>query len=678
MSEMEVSAGDTADLLARAYITLLAKAENVKIKSVLGAQATGDDLTSFLDDLEGEYIPDDQHLRVDLVMAAVLTAKAVAEEPSLARRLRREAPVVTIETHTAEVVSLVTTIVEDCACAGSKGRLIVARDGSDKGHNPERGNPDVIASMNMRKAVVGIAADVKRHLPSSLLRSAEYRLSIPPMDKWAVCLVIEAITGSKEVADLDDALLRAVQLEDLSLAIRAGMSPAECVTRIRKVIESKSTDLGKGPVLDDLHGYGEAMSWARDLVSDVLDYKAGRIAWDMVDTTGLLLAGPPGTGKTSFAGAVARTAGVPLIATSVAQWNASSYLSGTLQAIRNVFGEARRQAPCIILIDEVDGISSRATISGEYTEYWLQIVNCLLECLSGAVDNPGVMVIATTNFPDRIDPALRRAGRLDREIILTRPGTQDLCAIFRHHLGPHCLGAKDLMPLALAADGKTGADVEAYVRRAKGRARRADRAVTLEDVLDEVRQGRAHISGETRRRVAVHEAGHVVVGRELGVGNFLGVSLHDGGGQADFGDAIDLSATVDMIERLVCLYLAGRAAEALVLGNVAIGSGIGEQSDLARATALVELLETKASDSPHAVHLAGDFALNLSVIPGLLTAVSDRLGRAWQRAKEILEANRLTLDAISSRLEERGYLSPQNVEELMEGMDHNLMVGAAE
>ncbi len=109
-----------------------------------------------------------------------------------------------------------------------------------------------------------------------------------------------------------------------------------------------------------------------------------------------------GRRKTQYAKAFAKTAGVPIVATSVADWNAANYLTGTLQAMRTAFSQARRLAPAILFIDEVDGISDRATLSGEYVEYWSQIVNLLLELLAGIEDRPGVVVIAPPITPKKL------------------------------------------------------------------------------------------------------------------------------------------------------------------------------------------------------------------------------------------------------------------------------------
>lgn len=143
--------GQDADLLARAYIDELAKAENVKTKSMFKVMAPIDPALEILGGFDQSQDKGGPHLRVDLVMAAVLTAKAVASEMGLAARLRREAPILTIETHSVDMVPLVSTILEDCAAAGNKAKQhVVTRDGSERSHNPERGNADVIISLNRR------------------------------------------------------------------------------------------------------------------------------------------------------------------------------------------------------------------------------------------------------------------------------------------------------------------------------------------------------------------------------------------------------------------------------------------------------------------------------------------------------------------------------------------------
>jgi SpoVK/Ycf46/Vps4 family AAA+-type ATPase len=184
--------------------------------------------------------------------------------------------------------------------------------------------------------------------------------------------------------------------------------------------------------IETLSGYGEARDWAFDLKEDLALWRAGKLGWE--DTSAkLLLSGPPGTGKTTFARALCNTLQVPMIATSVATWMEPGYLGDVLMRMNATFAEAEAAKPAILFVDEIDGINMRGS-AGEWTTYWDQIVNRLLELLDGASRSDGVVVIGATNNPDRIDKALLRSGRLERHIVIPKPDTEALIGILRHHL----------------------------------------------------------------------------------------------------------------------------------------------------------------------------------------------------------------------------------------------------
>lgn len=253
-------------------------------------------------------------------------------------------------------------------------------------------------------------------------------------------------------------------------------------------------------------------------------------------------------------------------------------------------------------------------------------------------------MLAATNHPDKIDPAVLRAGRLDHHIHLQRPDVGTLIKIFRHHVGQDFLADADLMPAALAARGGTGADVEAWVRRAKAASRRAQRDLSVDDLVKQVRAGRPSLSAAARRRVSVHEAGHVIVGTALGVGAVIGVSIHDAGGVTEFVDNLDGAMTAEMVENHIALALAGRTAEGLLLGDMSVGAGNGPRSDLAKATRYAQLLETQYGFGSYGAVFIGDgYVDNLPRYPGLLEAVKSRLYSTPHSKGLILMACRASL-----------------------------------
>ena len=186
--------------------------------------------------------------------------------------------------------------------------------------------------------------------------------------------------------------------------------------------------------VERLAGYGDAQQWALDLKLDLEAFGNKEVGWSDLSSR-LLLSGPPGTGKTTFARALCNTLGVPLIATSVARWLEASNLGDVLAAMNATFEHATRSAPCILFIDEIDNIGNRGGSDRPYDDYWSSLVNRVLELLDGTSKIEGVIVVGATNRPDKIDPALLRSGRLEKHIVIPQPDTAALAKIIAHHLG---------------------------------------------------------------------------------------------------------------------------------------------------------------------------------------------------------------------------------------------------
>ncbi|HJU30649.1 MAG TPA: AAA family ATPase [Hyphomicrobiaceae bacterium] len=341
------------------------------------------------------------------------------------------------------------------------------------------------------------------------------------------------------------------------------------------------------PLLKELSGMAEACRWGEALAHDLALYMDRRIPWSEVDK-GALLYGPPGTGKTIFAKTLAATCKVPLVATSYADWQRTreGHLGDVQKAIHEAFRLAKKHAPCILFIDELEAVSSREA-GGSNQRWYTNIITALNEELQGISSREGVVVVAATNYPDRIDPALVRAGRLDTRIAIPLPTVEDLRGIIRFHLGDDLAGS-DLGRLPVALVGSTGADVERLVRIARRAARKQQRPLGLDDLFDALGGQMDEIEPGFLDRIAVHEAGHATVALLLAVSRRVGISLFRRGESSatTFFDPLVEAVTRKVVERRIAVALAGRAAEQALFGDVTAGAGGSDSSDLGTANNL--------------------------------------------------------------------------------------------
>ncbi|GGF62534.1 hypothetical protein GCM10007301_22820 [Azorhizobium oxalatiphilum] len=203
---------------------------------------------------------------------------------------------------------------------------------------------DIVAS---GRSLIAIWWDVENVLSPTLQALRTHNLDLPSLDVEMLEWVGSLYLRQQCVLEVDDAGARSLSPSGAGLALAPGLSVEACNERILKLLQQQEPrPQADGPLLHELHGLGDAKAWAENLIQDLSDFANGTIAWSDVDK-GAVISGPPGCGKTTLVQAIARTAGLPIICTSVASWSSHNYLSGTLQAMRESFAEARRVAPSL-------------------------------------------------------------------------------------------------------------------------------------------------------------------------------------------------------------------------------------------------------------------------------------------------------------------------------------------
>jgi ATP-dependent Zn protease len=537
----------------------------------------------------------------------------------------------------------------------------------------------------LRDAAVLIGCDRSAEVPEPLRRIADLVLTFPRIDRGRFARIFERVFQAKPTPGWDAPgadWTRYLVPADFHTPRRLGLNSDQALLFLRERVEARLKQVTPdiGPRLSELHGMGEARQICEDLIADIRAAQAGRIPWTAVDK-GLLLIGAPGTGKTTLARALAKECGIKFVVASAAKWQSAGALDAHLLAMRADFTEARRYAPAILFLDEIDSIGSREQLSGDRNVvYQTEVINALLEQIQGINTVEPVIVIAATNHLEKVDPALRRAGRLDQVVQLPLPNIASLEQIFAYYLTPHRADkqvAHDVKTRALAelSFGLTGADVEFFVRGAARRARRTNRKIKQADLVAEITRRPRHPDSAPRlgpdeiRRVAVHEAGHAVarlISSTQGDDLTFVTIIPRMDGSLGFVATVPLDGHVltrrTMLERLETM-LAGRAAEEVVFGADNIGAGAGgpdTTSDLAVATRLAALIVCQSG-------LGDDGALHWTeqATPAQEKQIDELLGKAYSSIVARLEAQRSLLDRVVDILEEKQELSGTELRQLL-------------
>ncbi|RKY93200.1 MAG: cell division protein FtsH [Ignavibacteriae bacterium] len=407
---------------------------------------------------------------------------------------------------------------------------------------------------------------------------------------------------------------------------------------------------------------------------------------------GVLLLGPPGTGKTLLARAVAGEAGVPFYSISGADF-VEMFVGVGASRVRDLFEQGKKSAPCIIFIDEIDAVGRHrgAGLGGGHDERE-QTLNQLLVEMDGFEQNSGVIIIAATNRPDVLDPALLRPGRFDRQIVVDRPDVKGREGILKVHTREIPLGDDvDLEVIAKGTPGLAGADLANLVNEAALLAARKDKKnverIDIEEAKDKVMMGLERksliISEEEKKTTAYHEIGHVLVarmipeadpvhkvtiiprGRALGVTSYLPIDEKH-------------TYSKEYLEAIITYALGGRAAEKIVFNHYTTGAG----NDIEKATGIARKMvcEWGMSDKlgplsygakEEEIFLGREIQKHRDYSEKVAIEIDEEISKivkhGVERAEKILKDNMEILHKLSKELLEREILDGHEIDTIIKG-----------
>lgn len=439
----------------------------------------------------------------------------------------------------------------------------------------------------------------------------------------------------------------------------------------------------------DVAGVDEAVEELKEII-DFLKYPQKFVSLGAKIPKGVLLIGPPGTGKTLLAKAVAGEAGVPFISISGSSF-VEMFVGVGAARVRDLFAQAEKMAPCIIFIDEIDAVGRvRGLSPAGGTEEREHTLTQLLTEMDGFDPKKGVIIIAATNRPEILDPALLRPGRFDRVVVVDRPDLKGREAILRIHTRNIKLAPDvDLKVIAARTPGMVGADLANIVNEAALlAARKGKQSVEMEDfeeAIDRVIAGLARksraLTPEEKRRIAYHEAGHAVVASVMTPKERVHRVSIIPRGVAALGYTLQLPEeeryllTKEELLAKVTVLFGGRVAEELVFKEVSTGA----QNDLEKATELVRamVMDYGMSEALGPQTFRKREALFLDIPYRERELISEETARlidqeiakilkgCYDKAKEILKAKREVMDKLVEILMQKEVLEGEELAKIL-------------
>ena len=446
----------------------------------------------------------------------------------------------------------------------------------------------------------------------------------------------------------------------------------------------------KKATFKDVAGTDEAKEELQEIIEFLKDPQkfqklGGRIP------KGVLLVGPPGTGKTLLARAIAGEANVPFFSISGSDF-VEMFVGVGASRVRDLFEQGKKNAPCIIFIDEIDAVGRHrgAGLGGGHDERE-QTLNALLVEMDGFESNEGVILIAATNRPDVLDPALLRPGRFDRRVVVARPDVKGREEILRVHTRKVPIADDvDLSVIGRGTPGFSGADLANLVNEAALWAARQNRKSVLmvdfemakDKVLMGVERKSMILSDEEKRNTAYHEAGHALVAAMtpgadpvhkvtiIPRGMALGLTMQ-------LPEADKHTYTREYLEGMLAVLMGGRSAEEIFLGHITTGAG----NDIERATEIARNMVCEWGMSglgplaygkkDEAIFLGREIAQHRDYSEDTAIQIDKEVKRivngGYEAAKALLVKNRETLERVALALLEREVIDANEVKLLMEG-----------
>ena len=445
----------------------------------------------------------------------------------------------------------------------------------------------------------------------------------------------------------------------------------------------------KGIRFADVAGEDEA----KESLQEIVDYLHNPDKYSQAGASmpkGILLVGPPGTGKTMLAKAVAGEANVPFFSISGSEF-VEMFVGMGASKVRDLFRQAKEKAPCIVFIDEIDAIGQKRN-SGGYggNDEREQTLNQLLTEMDGFEENTGVIILAATNRPESLDPALTRPGRFDRRVPVELPDLTGREAILKVHAKKIKTAEDvDFHTIARMAAGASGAELANIINEAALRAVRDGRMIVnqsdLEESIEVVIAGyqkkNAVLSDQEKRVVAYHEIGHALVAalqsNSAPVQKITIIPRTSGalGYTMQVGTGDKYLMTKEEIEDKIATFTGGRAAEEVVFGSVTTGASndIEQATKLARAMisryGMSDEFDMVALETVNNQYLGGDTSLACApeTQREIDRKVVELVKRQHEKAKQILEDNRAKLDELATFLYEKETITGEEFMQILTG-----------